>query len=284
MATAPAANRPWRKGLPIVAYLVFGVGGLIILSVGGVFLITLSIATRNTFELLGDNGRLLLTGTVRQVRQFLEPPEAQIEMLGRLIEAGRVDPSDPKLLFAALQASLAASPHVRSTVFLDPSGWLMAAVRTGPVPHPEIDEWSRSPDARKAMTDARGRGRKVYWGAPVYLKDPGFTVVNLRRPVIVDDRMRGLLASTITIQELSRFITGLETETGQNAFILYDRDYVLAHRALEFDFPGLSEERPLPRVREIGDPVLFDIWRDGWQERDLIAGSGHWGNVARQDY
>jgi adenylate cyclase len=40
----------------------------------------------------------------------------------------------------------------------------------------------------------------------------------------------------------------------------------------------------LPRVSEVGDPVLFDIWRDGWEDRGLIAGSGHQGNVAGQDY
>jgi class 3 adenylate cyclase len=40
----------------------------------------------------------------------------------------------------------------------------------------------------------------------------------------------------------------------------------------------------LPRVTEVGDPVLFDIWRDGWRDRSLIAGSGHWADVAGRDY
>jgi hypothetical protein len=55
-------NRPparIRKGLPIVAYLVFGVSGLVLLSVGGVLLVTLWIATRNTVELLEGKGRRL---------------------------------------------------------------------------------------------------------------------------------------------------------------------------------------------------------------------------------
>ena len=62
-----------RKGLPIVAYLVFGVSALVILAVGGVLLVTLSIATRNTFELLEDKGRLLITGIARELQLFLEP-------------------------------------------------------------------------------------------------------------------------------------------------------------------------------------------------------------------
>ena len=68
MAVAPAPEV--RKGLPIVAYLVFGVSALMIASIGGVLLITLSVATRNTFELLEDKSRLLITGIAQQVRLF----------------------------------------------------------------------------------------------------------------------------------------------------------------------------------------------------------------------
>ena len=58
-----------------------------------------------------------------------------------------------------------------------------------------------------------------------------------RRPVIVRGELEGVLASTMTIRALSEFITGLETELGQNAFVLYDRSFVLAHNALALDFP-----------------------------------------------
>ena len=102
------------------------------------------------------------------------------------------------------------------------------------------------------------------------------TVVNLRRPVVFDGKVTGVLASTITVRALSEFVTSLETEFGQNAFILYDHDRVLAHSTLALDFPGLGVERPLPRVDEIGDPVLFGIWSEGWQDRRLeIDVPGH---------
>jgi adenylate cyclase len=275
-----------RKGLPIVAYLVFGVSALVILSVGAVLLVTLSIATRNTFELLEDKSRLLITSVAQQVRLFLEPGQAQVEALARLIETGRLDPADPERLFEALQAALAASPHVRSVVFLDPSGWLMAAIRSGPVPAPEVADWRLDAAGRKVVEDALARRRtEPYWGAPVYIKDPGVTVVNLRRSVIVRGQIRGVLASTLTIRALSGFITGLETELGQNAFVLYDRDLVLAHSTLALDFPGLGVRRPLPRVTEIGDPVLFEIWHEGWQDRQLeISPAGHWHRVGEDQY
>jgi len=284
MATSSAPEV--RKGLPIVAYLVFGVSALVILSVGAVLLVTLSIATRNTFELLEDKSRLLITSVVQQVRLFLEPGQAQVEALARLIETGRVDPADPERLFDALQSALSASPHVRSVVFLDPSGWLMAAIRSGPVPAPQIADWRLDAAGRKVVEDALARRQaERYWGAPVYIKDPGVTVVNLRRSVIVNGQVRGVLASTVTIRALSEFITGLETELGQNAFVLYDRDRVLAHSTLALDFPDLGVRRPLPRVTEIGDPVLFEIWHEGWQNRQLeISASGHWHRVGDDQY
>jgi class 3 adenylate cyclase len=275
VAGAPAPEV--RKGLPIVAYLVFGVSALVIASIGGVLFVTLAIATRNTFELLEDRSRLLISSGTQQLRLFLEPAQAQVEALARLIERGRLDPADPSRLFDALQAGLAASPHVRSVVFLDPSGWLMAAIHSGRTPVAEVADWRHDAAGRAAVGEALDRAeRKTYWGPPVYLKDPGVTVVNLRRPVVVRGRVRGVLASTITVRELSEFVTGLETELGQNAFVLYEHERVLAHSALAQDFPGLGVERPLPRVDEIGDPVLFAIWREGWRERRLeIEVPGH---------
>jgi adenylate cyclase len=284
MAAAPPLEV--RKGLPIVAYLVFGVSALVIASIGGVLLVTLSVASRNTFELLEDKSRLLITGVAQQVRLFVEPAGAQVEALARLIERGRLDPHDPMRLFDALQAGLAASPHVRSVVFLDPSGWLMAAVRARGGPRPEVADWRHDLAGRAAVGEALGRARReAYWGPPVYLKDPGFTVVNLRRPVVVKGEVKGVIASTISVRELSRFVTGLESELGQNAFVLYERDRVLAHSALAQKFPDLGVERPLPGITEIGDPVLFNIWREGWGEQRLAGDvPGHSGRVGDARY
>jgi adenylate cyclase len=275
-----------RKGLPIVAYLVFGVSALVFLSVAGVLLVTLSIATRNTFELLEDKSRLLVTSLGQQVDQFLQPMRAQVELLGHLIATGRLDPSRPEDLFEAMRASLAASPQVRSTVFLDPSGWMLAAIRSGGEIEPSVDDWRLHPDIDAAMVEAQARGgSEPFWGAPAFVSGPDVTVLNLRRPVIEEGRFRGLIATTITIEDLSNFITSLETEMGQNAFILYDREFVLAHSALALRFPELSLDHPLPRVTQIGDPVLFNIWRQGWQNRRLnFDVNGHADELGDTEY
>ena len=97
-------------------------------------------------------------------------------------------------------------------------------------------------------------------------------MLNLRRPVRRDGFL-GMVVAGLKVAELSEFVAGLESETGQIAFILYDRDRVLAHPALVQDFEGLGPDRPLPKVTEVGDPILFGIWSEGWQQRRSRSGS-----------
>jgi class 3 adenylate cyclase len=93
-----------------------------------------------------------------------------------------------------------------------------------------------------------------------------------------------MVVATLTVADLSAFIASQERESGQTAFILYDREFVLAHPALVNDFEGLGSERPLPRVTEVGDLILFGIWNEGWQQRRLEIGIGHHSPFGEDDY
>ena len=285
MVTAAPRNLRRRFGRPtIAAYLSLGIGSLMFLAVASVLAITLYANWRNTIELLQDKSRLLLGSLVEHTERYLDPANVQVDFVADLIERGELDPDHRDDLLETLRSVLAANSQVHGLGFFDPAGWQAVAVRQESGIQSNAASWRGDAQVARLMANAEARGAAAtHWGPPVYAGTAG-TVLNLRRPIFRDGAFVGMVVAVVRVAELSAFLAELETELGQNAFILYDRDYVLAHRALEFDFPGLSEERPLPRVREIGDPVLFDIWRDGWQERDLIAGSGHWGNVARQDY
>ena len=136
-------------------------------------LVTLSIATRNTFELLEDKSRLLISGVAQQVRLFLEPAQAQVEALAGLIESGRLDPADPTGCSRRCRPGSPPARRSARVVFLDPSGWLMAAIRAGRAPvagDRRLAARSRRPPRPSARRSAR-REREAYWGPPVYLKD-----------------------------------------------------------------------------------------------------------------
>jgi adenylate cyclase len=270
--------------LSIAAYLSLGIGGLMFVAVASVLAITLYANWRNTTELLRDKSRLLLGSLIEGTESYLDPAAAQAEFVAALIERGELNPDQKDDLLGTLRSALAATPQVQGLAYLARDGWEAIAARHEDRIQLTVESWIDEPRAVELMKRAEGRrSAEAYWGAPVYVEPIG-TVLNLRRPVFHDHGFLGIVVAAIRVAELSAFVADLETELGQNAFILYDRDYVLAHRALEFDFPGLSAERPLPKVTEIGDPVLFDIWRDGWRERELVAGSGHWDEVAGRDY
>jgi adenylate cyclase len=138
----------------------------------------------------------------------------------------------------------------------------------------KLESWKADPQIAEAMAAAATRDSKeAFWGAPVYAEDVG-TVLNLRRPVRTDAFL-GMVVAGLRVAGLSEFVGRLESETGQIAFILYNRDQVLAHPALVQDFEGLRPDRPLPKVTEVGDPILFGIWDEGWQQRGLGIGGGH---------
>lgn len=281
----PSLIRPRWQRVPITALLIFGLSTLVVMAIGGVLLVTLGAATRNTIGLLEDKSRLILMTVVDRTRQFLDPAEAQADFLARLIETGQLDPDDPEELFGALRVALAANPQGAAAVYLDADGWMIAVERGAEEPQLEITDWRISESGVAAMSEASLQERRgAFWGPPLFAEGPGTTVLNLRRPVWRGERFMGLIASSITIQELSRFLISLESEIGQNAFILYGRDRVLAHQSLEDHVPEIDDEHPLPTLEEVGDPVLAQIWREGYQDRALVAGSGHADEIGGQDY
>lgn len=276
-------HRPRR--LSIAGYLSLGIGGLMIIAVGSVLVVLLYANWRNTTELLEDKSRMLLGSLITHTERWLEPAAALSDALAQMMRSGELDPADDARLLDTLRAVLAATPQIHAVAVFRPDGSQATAARHDEQIVLGVRDWRKDRAADEAVAEAKLRMRgRPYWGPPVYVEGMG-TVLNVRRPVWHEDRWLGLIVSVFRIEDLSAFLAELETEFGQNAFILYDRDYVLAHRAFETGgFTGLDEERPLPRVTEIGDPVLFNIWREGWQERRLIAGSGHQDRLGQDDY
>ena len=66
----------------------------------------------------------------------------------------------------------------------------------------------------------------------------------------------GVFAQIVTVRELSEFLARNYSDTGVTPFALYDRDYVLAHPAIDHG----RQEQPLARLDELGDLVLERIW------------------------
>ncbi|HEX5080174.1 MAG TPA: adenylate/guanylate cyclase domain-containing protein [Geminicoccaceae bacterium] len=272
----------WR--LSIAAFQGVVLGGLVFLTLTGLLVLTLYTAYRNTDELLGDKSRLLLHTLTTAVSRYVDAAQAQVDYIAELIEQGTLDPNDQQRLYDILAAGLAATQQVHGVLYIDPRGWAMLATRgpDGSIGR-TLETWQAGSPIGAAMAAAAERDEdSAFWGPPVYTEEAG-TVLNLRRPVR-RDASGGMVVAALTIAQLSEFVGGLESESGQIAFILYDHDWVLAHPALVYDFEGLGPGRPLPRVTEVGDPILFNIWSEGWQQRRLDIGIGHRTAPGQGDY
>jgi adenylate cyclase len=270
--------------LSIAAYLSLGFGGLMLVAVAGVLAMSLYANWRNTSELLFDKSRLILGALTGQIQQYLDPAAAKTDWLAQQIEEGAFATDRQAQLLEVVATLMGGAPQIHAMAYLDASGWLALAARDAGRIDRKLDWWQNDPSVVADMRAAAQRSSdEPYWEAPIYVARVG-TVLNLRRPIRRDGVFRGMAVATVRVADLSSFVAALETEIGQNAFVLYDQRFVLAHRALEFDFPGLDRNRPLPTVTEVGDPVLFEIWADGWQDHKLIAGSGHGATVAGREY
>jgi adenylate cyclase len=65
----------------------------------------------------------------------------------------------------------------------------------------------------------------------------------------------------VPIAELSSFLSIHHAETGLTPFVLYDRQYVLAHpMIINSQFSSEVQQQPLPTLESFGDIILSRIW------------------------
>jgi adenylate cyclase len=257
------AGKRRRLRLPIAAVLVAGFGTLMLAAVASVLILGLSSAGRNTFALLNDKADLAIDSVAVRVRHQLDPARDQITYLTELIESGKLDPDDRKSMLDTLQGALAATPQVTGVGFSPPDQVVLRAARVnGEVKEAAVD-MSASPEMTKAMAEGRDR-QGPYWAEPVWSPEGKTTLLTLRMPVRRDDRFLGLMIVAVALGDLSRFLSELYVDEGLSAFVLYDRDHVLAHQALRYKEFSYSEQDglPLPRIDQVDDPVLASLWRN----------------------
>ena len=235
--------------------LVFGFGGLVLLAVVAVLALGFSSARQNTLDLLRDKSASTIQLIVDRIDQHLKPVEDQLDHLFRRIESGEIDLGNDDDLGKALSGALAATPHVRSVVFVHADARMVFALRRNDGVDLRVIDVSGMPAIVDAMR-AAGERDALYWADLVHPETAVATLVNVRYPVHRPEGYMGTLAATVRIDRLSELLAETADTLGGNAFILYGEDAVLAHPKLVDGFEGASVEHPLPTVAEIDDTVL----------------------------
>jgi class 3 adenylate cyclase len=121
----------------------------------------------------------------------------------------------------------------------------------------------------------------TFWGDPFWSHPQQQLVLNVRTPVRrLDDAFIGGLLATVAVGDLSYLIGDVSQGGNSRYFILVGRDKVLAHRRLiDPRGLGLSEERPMPTIKEVDDPVLARIWEPPVRNAQIDRALGTLGHV-----
>ena len=251
----------WTYRPSIAKTLPLGLAALILISLGTSLWFALAVAGKNTLELERSLAEVTLEAVVREAETQLGAAQTQVEFIGTLIGSGELDPADKARVADVMLGALAATPQVSGIAFVREDFRVMRVGFEGGETLVIHDDWSDRPGVQDAMAEIETLGQPR-WREVIWVEDFKAPHVTMAAPVFRGGSFLGYLFPIVSISTLSRFLDRFDQTNGTHSFILYGRDKVLAHPALAAGFEGLSNERPLPDLNDIDDPVLTAIWRE----------------------
>jgi class 3 adenylate cyclase len=259
------SSKPVRPPLhvPLALALVGGVTLLILVAVGSVLIITLAGASENTFSLIGRQATTSLDLLESRINSQLEPVEIVGADLARQFADGRLNLDDRReRAFDTFRGVFASLPQVTAVLYIPVEGEaLRTSITEGIVievpPNPRVLQRQRT------VLENAHQQPGPEWSAPFWVQNINRAVVTQLVPVRRGEDFFGLIAVTVSLDNIVQFLADLERLETLSSFILYDGDFVLAHPLLlETDFkPGSNfADNPLPTVDDVPDPAfrLFD--------------------------
>ena len=247
-----------RSGISISTAVLIGILFLI-MAAATPFVLSLTVATRNTNELISDKSELAIGAIRSAVRGHIDLARTQIDHILKLVEDGTIDPRNEGRFARFLQATMAAAPQLAFVGIVRPDCSYTTAMSFGPEPIIR-GSMADDPTARDLIAEAAAADGP-FWGEPLYYVEAQTSFLNLRAPIHRDGEHLGVLVTAISVKDLSNFLADLDLgEDTSTPFVLYGRDRVLAHEALVYGVWGVSEDQPLPSIASFQDRALASLW------------------------
>lgn len=267
-ATDPAPVKRKRIKPSLTTALVLGFGALIVIGMGTVQAITMWSAQKNTRELLAGNARFAVVSLVRETRRRLAPVRTLNEYVTRMIDTGQIDLNNRENLGETLLAAMAGTNQVSGMAFFYADGSTVRVARGRGILPPETPRETAEDSPFMELAKSKFQS---FWGAPIWIKELNATAITIQTPIREGNEFRGVLASVVTVNALSRFIARSGAlPLADNRFILYGKDHVLAHRFMERGKFERETDIPLPTLDGVDDPVLEKLWDTENRYRLLI--------------
>ncbi len=255
-----------RFRAPIWLVLALAFAGLVVLTTAVVAGRLYSAAFRNTGDLVAEMGDTRTAALAETLKAELQSAEDASRFLSTYILSERVADSDDRRIEDLLLGSLAASPQVIGVAFIRSDLHTVAAARN-------VNGTPFATTALSALEDPLFR--LVYrngavlqqpdWGTPIFWPGLEVTGLPLLAPLRRNGEIIGVIATLISVPDLSRRVITRTAEPGVKAFVLLDDTSLIVHPALADPRYQGSDEKPLPKAAEVDDPVLraFDpVHRD----------------------
>lgn len=254
-----------------IAYgLLASFGGLVLLAVLVVLGLGMWSARQNTLNLLSDISLATKEIVFARLEQHLTPAESALRHLGQQMQDGRIDATDETQIGQYLSGSLAATPQVRSIVYIGENARMIFALRQERGVELKVVDVSKMPVIMNAVAEARDNV-DVFWGELIRPETAKKTLLNVRYPVLLGDGSLGVLAATVQIDQLSRILETTARTLGGQAFVLYGERFILAHSSFIGGFPDLDKDHVLPTLEQIEDPLVSAVMeREPQSHRDRL--------------
>ena len=260
-----SSRHPQRVPIRVALAFTFGI---IIAVIAAALILALESGRQNTIALARNRSERIIDTIVERTRLHLDPARDQSEFLAKLFRDGDLDPQDETAALSQLRAALAGVPQIAALAVIRTDLKQLRVERHGDNVVMRKIDMRTVPGLDEAFEMARSAGRPV-WGELLWSERLNQPLVNVRTPLWHEGSFLGILLTTVTVAELSRFLAESPAGSEVGAFILFGRSHVLAHASLANNPRLFTRDKTLPELSEIGDQVLASIWNP-----ELQAGAG----------
>ena len=242
--------------IPITAITIFGTSSLLAITAGIVLYLGFSQAATSTRQLWADQADTLIGAMEMSLNFRLEPIREQAKWVAKDIQ----DLSDPEEHDEYIFGVLAATPQVAGVAIVTVDGQSRRWLRGSREVYQE--DWSGRSEIVTWLQTVE-KEQQPAWRSPIWATLPVGKTTLLHDIPLSDENGNfiGVFAQVVPVAELSEFLSIHYAETGVTPFILYDRQFVLAHPMLiNNQVYSEDQKQPMPSLESMDDAVLSRIW------------------------
>jgi adenylate cyclase len=232
--------------------MIFGFGGLVLLSIGGVLFMTVQANFKNTFSLLNQQTLQMISGMERSIEGEMTQVEFALKGLNRLHEEGSFDVDDTSDRQKMLKASLRSVQVIELLEIATRSGGITGYVRTPdgkikPLRYNNSISW----DGILRRSNITQKGQPGWVGGTIR---NGRLAHDITLTLYSDGAPAAQVRATVGGHSINRLVSSLANDGITTAFVVNDTGALIAHSSEAGVFRDTPEYKledfPIPAMKQ----------------------------------